>query len=56
MKMHIIFSSTYKVNRRVEIVTYIVLVMFENYYNKWNLQTKEERNKVQFSLLEAGWY
>ena len=36
VKIHMIFSFIYKVNRRVEVGTYIVLGVFENYYNKWN--------------------
>ena len=44
VKRHMIFSSTYKVNMRVEVVTYRVLGVFENYYNKWNIQIKEESN------------
>ena len=56
VKRHMIFSYIYKFNRRVEVGTERVFGVLEKYYNKWNLQTKEERNKVQFSLLEAGWY
>ena len=41
VKRHMDFSSTYKFNRRVEVVTYRVLGIFEKYYNKWNLKTKE---------------
>ena len=54
VKRHMIFSYIYKFNRRVEVGTERVFGVLEKYYNKWNLQTKEEINKFNSNFWKQG--